>query len=297
MKLNPIWLKTFRTLVDTGHFTRTAERLFMTQPGVSQHIQKLEAACEYALISRNGRSFSVTAQGETLYRYACELETAEQQLLARLGEDDPHRGLCRIGCSGASAVRLYRPLLAWQQQHPGLVIHMQAAPYRSIVQQIGDGTIDLGIVTEPPDPQHFTAQPIGCEAIAIIVPAAKPQGAQPLADYLQQLGMIRHPDSDYYITHYLQRSESAILREVPFQRIPTRSFINQIHDILLPVAMGLGFAVLPRSVMDTCSYRDELSVMGNMPLIDEPLYLIHRKDRQLAARFEALNPVLAHHLA
>ena len=36
--LNPVWLETFITLVDTGHFTQTAEKLHMTQPGVSQHI-------------------------------------------------------------------------------------------------------------------------------------------------------------------------------------------------------------------------------------------------------------------
>ncbi|MGL5799515.1 MAG: helix-turn-helix domain-containing protein, partial [Plesiomonas sp.] len=36
--INPIWLKTFISLVDTGNFSRTAEKLNMTQPGVSQHI-------------------------------------------------------------------------------------------------------------------------------------------------------------------------------------------------------------------------------------------------------------------
>lgn len=30
--LNPKWLETFSTLVETGSFTRTAERLYMTQP-------------------------------------------------------------------------------------------------------------------------------------------------------------------------------------------------------------------------------------------------------------------------
>ena len=47
--LNPVWLKTFVTLIETGHFTKTAEKLFMTQPGVSQHIAKLEQASKYLL--------------------------------------------------------------------------------------------------------------------------------------------------------------------------------------------------------------------------------------------------------
>lgn len=40
--INTSWLRTFCTLVEVGHFTRTAERLHMTQSGVSQHIHKLE---------------------------------------------------------------------------------------------------------------------------------------------------------------------------------------------------------------------------------------------------------------
>ena len=40
--INVTWLRTFCTLAEVGHFTRTAERLYMTQSGVSQHIRKLE---------------------------------------------------------------------------------------------------------------------------------------------------------------------------------------------------------------------------------------------------------------
>lgn len=296
MKLNPAWLLTFRALVETGHFTRTAEKRFMTQPGVSQHIQKLEAACGHALIKRQGKSFTVTRQGEQLYDYARLLENNEQQLLSELGADNPYQGTCRIACSGASAIRLYQSLLQLQQCHPGLRMYLQAAPYQSVLAALQTGEADLGIVTEKPDSLAFKTQKIGREAIAIIVPAARPQGARSLISYLQSLGMIRHPDSDYYISLYLNRSDSDDLRAVPFHTIETHSFINQIHDILLPVAMGLGFTVLPRSVLEASRYKDALSVMGNIPLIEEPLYLVYRSDRELAARMHTLIPVLQREL-
>ncbi len=292
MKINPVWLRTFCVLVDTGHFTRTAEKLFMTQPGVSQHIQKLESACGYPLIKRSGKTFTVTMQGEKLYTYARTLEDNEQQLLAQLGAEDPYSGTCRIACSGSSAIRLYSRLLQEQQTYPGLRIHLQAAPYQSVLNALKENQIDLGIVTEKPDSLSFEAKKIGRESIAIIVPANRPQGAQNLADYLFDLGMVRHPDSDYYTSLYLNRSESDELRAVPFNKIPVQSFINQIHDILLPVSMGLGFTVLPRSVLDASAYHSGLSVMGNIPLIEEPLYLIYRSDRDLPARMHTLIPVL-----
>jgi DNA-binding transcriptional LysR family regulator len=65
--LNPLWLHTFKTLIEVGHFTQTAEKLYMTQPGVSQHIKKLESACGYALIKREKKSFELTEQGQRVY--------------------------------------------------------------------------------------------------------------------------------------------------------------------------------------------------------------------------------------
>ncbi|MCU7553429.1 LysR family transcriptional regulator [Alteromonas sp. ASW11-19] len=297
MKINPVWLQTFRVLADTGSFTKTATTLFMTQPGVSQHIKKLEEVCGYSLLNRYGKRFDLTRQGDLLYRHALAVAEEEKKLLQALGEDDPVSGDCRIACSGSTALRIYRHLLGHQAEHPGLTMQLQAAPYQSILSAIAQGDIDLGVVTEKPDALQFTAKKIGRESIAIIVPANRPQGAQLLPDYLQQLGIIRHPDSDYYTRLYLDHSESDTLRSVAFQTLPTRGFVNQIHDILLPVSQGLGFAVLPYSVLVASPYRDRLSVMSNIPLIAETLYLVYRKNRQLPARFDAIMSLLGEHLA
>jgi DNA-binding transcriptional LysR family regulator len=81
--INPVWLKTFCKLADVGHFTQTANLLFMTQSGVSQHIQKLEQQLGAALLIREGKSFSLTESGERLHQNGrmllnnlIELETA-----------------------------------------------------------------------------------------------------------------------------------------------------------------------------------------------------------------------------
>jgi len=71
--INPLWLRSFCTLVEIGHFTRTAERLHMTQSGVSQHIHKLEALLAAPLLLREGKQFTVTEAGERLYREAREI--------------------------------------------------------------------------------------------------------------------------------------------------------------------------------------------------------------------------------
>ena len=76
--INPTWLDTFITLVETGNFTRTAEQRFMTQPGVSQHLKKLEEACQCELVIRLGKGIQLTEQGQRVYHYAKEQQEKEQ---------------------------------------------------------------------------------------------------------------------------------------------------------------------------------------------------------------------------
>ncbi|MBJ7539111.1 LysR family transcriptional regulator [Marinomonas transparens] len=72
--LNTQHLLTFKTLVEVGSFTRTAKLLGLTQPAVSQHIQKLEAKLDGSLLIRHGRSTEMTEAGKVLYKYVKELE-------------------------------------------------------------------------------------------------------------------------------------------------------------------------------------------------------------------------------
>jgi len=70
--INQQWLHTFLSLVEIGHFTQTAEKLSMTQPGVSQQIKKLEEQVGVPLLNRQGKKFELTRAGETLYQFGCK---------------------------------------------------------------------------------------------------------------------------------------------------------------------------------------------------------------------------------
>lgn len=124
--LNQQWLQTFVTLIEVGHFTLTAKKLFMTQPGVSQHIKKLEEQVGVSLILRQGKRFELTEAGSILYQYARDYRQAETELLARLQTDEPNIGECRFGCSGAIASLLYPHFLERQIQYPSLNVMLEA---------------------------------------------------------------------------------------------------------------------------------------------------------------------------
>src|SRR5579864_801671 len=63
-------LRIFVTIARLGSFTRAAERLYMTQPTVSQQLAMLEQAIGASLIERDTRHLRLTTAGETLLPYA-----------------------------------------------------------------------------------------------------------------------------------------------------------------------------------------------------------------------------------
>jgi DNA-binding transcriptional LysR family regulator len=76
-------LRTFAAVVETGGFTRAAERVHLTQSTVSQQIKKLEANIGHSLLLRDRSTGGIrtTEEGEILLSYARRLlATAEEAM-------------------------------------------------------------------------------------------------------------------------------------------------------------------------------------------------------------------------
>ena len=69
-------LRIFLTLAEEGNFTRTAARLGITQPGVSQNISELERIYGMKLFNREKGSVSLTEEGRGFREYALRIEGA-----------------------------------------------------------------------------------------------------------------------------------------------------------------------------------------------------------------------------
>lgn len=69
-------LRIFLTLAEEGNFTRTAARLGITQPGVSQNISELERIYGMKLFSREKGGVILTEEGRKFREYALRIEEA-----------------------------------------------------------------------------------------------------------------------------------------------------------------------------------------------------------------------------
>lgn len=280
--INIMWLRTFCTLVEVGHFTRTAERLHMTQSGVSQHIRKLESQLDVDLLIRQGKQFSLTDAGEELYREADDILQRLANLEQRIGEDPAYAGLVRLMSPGSVGLKLYPQLLTLQQQYPQLVIDYRFAPNSDIERALTNHEIDIGFMTDISDDEGISCQSIAQEALILVTPAMTDQ---PSWETLIALGFIDHPDGAHHASMLLSANYSKFQHINDFKK---KGFSNQIGLILEPVSRGLGFTVLPAHAVAAYANPELISRHRLSTPVSETLYLAVRRQQALPNRMQTV---------
>ncbi|KIN63535.1 Transcriptional regulator, LysR family [Sulfitobacter noctilucicola] len=287
--LNATWLDTFTTLCDVGHFTRTAELLGMTQPGVSQHLNKLTIQVGKPLIIKDGKSFTLTPAGDAVLAIGVARRQQERELQEAIQADDPDAGTVSIGSSGSIAMWLYPHLLERMHRAPKLVINVTAAPHATILASVLSGTFDLGIVAEPTSHPRLDAQDLTREELCLVVPRSF-AGRQVHLPMLDELGFVAHPDAYGYADDLFSLNFKDTYKGA--DRLRVRTFVNQIGQIPIPVAQGLGYTILPRSGVDAFAGKADLAIIQLPKRRFQDLRIISRKGRSDIARVAALGKLI-----
>ncbi|MBK8795808.1 MAG: LysR family transcriptional regulator [Anaerolineales bacterium] len=146
--LNLYKLEIFAIVVQTGSFSAAADRLLMTQPAVSQHIQDLEASLGARVFQRGRRGVTLTPAGETLHGYT-------RQILGLLAEAENAvtdvqylaSGQVAVAATpGAGVYLLPDWAQAFRQRYPNLTVAVQTSTTPQIVAGLRNGQMDLGMI-------------------------------------------------------------------------------------------------------------------------------------------------------
>lgn len=274
------YLRTFLGLIDERGFTAAARRLGMTQPGVSQHLKMLEDYYAVQLVVRGRKKVELTAAGERLQTYARQLFREMTEFRAKIGQDNPHEGLCRFASPGSFGMKMYSFLLKLQQQYPGLVIHYDYRPNLTILDEILTDRLDVGHVSMAPRYPEIASQIIDSERLCLVVPASFQDVS---FAGLKKLGFINHPDGFHHASRLLLTNFPKEFRSM--NQLPIRGFINQITRIPEPVALKMGFTALPEYAARAFPDQKKLKILPLKKHIIDPIYRVWKRGRELPSRF------------
>lgn len=146
--LTLVHLKVLAAVARHGSVTEAARELHYSQPSVSHHLSRLEAATGVNLVQRTGRGIRLTPEGQLLASRAAEIlgrvDAAANELAAQAGL---RAGRVRLAAN-ASTLSTIVPKAAGSlaQVHPGLQLSLIDRHPVEALQMLRHGEIDIALV-------------------------------------------------------------------------------------------------------------------------------------------------------
>ncbi len=148
--MNLYQLTTFVTVISEGSMTAAADKLYLTQPAVSQQIRNLEEDLGVDLLVRGVRQIKPTPQGEILYEHARKiLQLSQQAEIAIKSIGAELKGQIRIGTLNSIGLHIMSPLMGRLMRHnPDLQIKVDYKSGEDLVRAFKKGQFDVLVLPE-----------------------------------------------------------------------------------------------------------------------------------------------------
>ena len=146
---DPVQLRSFLAVAQTGGFTRAAQRLGLQQSTVSQHVRRLEQAAGRQLFVRDTHSVGLTGEGEAMVGFARSILDAHEQAAEHFARTQV-RGRVRFGASEDFVLtELPQILRAFRRSNPHVDLELTVGLSGILHEQLADGRLDLVLAKRP----------------------------------------------------------------------------------------------------------------------------------------------------
>ncbi|GIF19569.1 DNA-binding transcriptional LysR family regulator [Actinoplanes tereljensis] len=181
-------LEYFLAVADEANFTRAAERVHISQSGVSAQVKALETELGAELFDRSGRVARLTAAGAAARPYAQAALDAAADLREAIDEvNGLVRGRLTVGMvTGCEVTPLFAALAAFHREHPTIELELVEDNSQHLIASVIAGTADIALVgVAGAPPEHLGAHVVANEGlVALVPPDTPPAGSKglPLAE-------------------------------------------------------------------------------------------------------------------
>ena len=241
-------LRYFSAVADTGSFSRAAEKCHVSQPSLSQQIQKLESELGGRLFDRLGRSVRLTDLGEAFLPRARsvlhELSSAKDELSERLQSE---AGPVVIGAIPTVAPYwLAQRLASFSRKFPKvqLTIHEEITPI--LLERLRSGSVDLAVLALPIRGHEFGSQPLFTERLFAALPKAHKLARRPavhLADLRRDPFLFLRDGHCFRDTAVAACDRARLDPRVVFES-------GHLSSLLAMVGAGMGVSLVPEMAVD-----------------------------------------------
>lgn len=246
-------IRAFLMVAKTGSFSRAAEKLFITQPAISKRISTMEYSLDCQLFDRLGKRVQLTQTGEALIpgyqRILSEMDEAQRIISTLRTQVSGH---LKFGTSHHIGLHRLPPVLRqYTNQFPQVELDIQFMDSEQAGALILQGDIELALITLPDDiDKPLTTIPVWSDPMQCVVASdhllAKHKNVS--RKQLTECGVLIQSHS----THTRDIIDRALKLDVDTKIIMESNYLETIKAM---IQNGLGWGVLPESMIDSTLHR------------------------------------------
>lgn len=245
-------LNIFLTAAETLSFTQAAQKLHLTQPSVSQHIQALERRFGTELFIRNGRSLELTDAGLALVplaREAVALSVRTEEAMRSVKGDVV--GHLMVGCSTTPGKYVLPQLLArFHQRYPQVRVTCQVSSQQITMQLLMEGGVHFALTSlvESADPELEMSRFL-CDKVILIAPQSHPwaEKGHIAPEELTQATFIMREES---AGTYAAVRDALAQVGISIHHLSTLLTLGNAEAIAMAVQEGLGVGFISEMVIE-----------------------------------------------
>ena len=282
--LNWNLLRVFYMVGKEQGITKAAKRLGLSQPSVSNALQKLEAQLQCQLVYRDSRSFELTVRGDKIFQECRDIfHSAERiSVLVRDAEEDERGRVSYKIISDLVSPMLDELLRLYHHRYTSVTFQSEVGNSQSIVRSIQQGRATLGFCLLAKPLVNLPSIRLFREEFRVFCGAEHPLFGR---EAVSLRDLQREPFISFACaTEGMGLEPMSVLREGTRVGNRISGMSTNIEEIRRMIVAGLGIGILPLSSAQDDIRRKEL---WPLQIADEPIgadvYLVH-------APFEKLSP-------
>ena len=169
--MNFLHLKYFLMVAEELNITRAAERLYISQQSLSNHISNIERELNVKLFTRSPK-LSLTYAGDQLVLTATQILDLHSQFLTKVGDINRHYlGVLRVGVSHTCGLALLPEILPpFREEFPMVEFSLFEGNSNQLEDELAHGRVDLIICFQPIIMEGVKTAPLTEQRLMMVVP-------------------------------------------------------------------------------------------------------------------------------
>ncbi|HWE64452.1 MAG TPA: LysR family transcriptional regulator [Chloroflexota bacterium] len=281
MSITLVQLETFARVAALGNYTRVAEDLHLTQPGVTQQVRALERHFGVRLIDIVGRRPVLTEAGRFLATRAADLLGTVAALEREMVEFAEARGgTLYLGATlTIGAYALPALVSRFTAAYPRVAVSVEIANTAIMAERVRGGALSLALVEGPLEDATLEIQPFQEDRLLLVVPPGH-----------RFTGRLRVAPRELAREPFIWREHGSGTRALAEQALAAAGVrprtvleLSSGEGVARAVEMGVGVAILSQLVVERAVAAGRLITLQIDGLaLDRTFRLVHVRERTLS---------------